>query len=54
MYLSERRGCIYFYEEKDVNYQTCKHPDYNQEEDVCHGRYSKDDAKADTKSMKGE
>lgn len=43
----ECRGCVYFYEEKDVNYRTCKHPDYDQEEDICPGRYDKGDAKAD-------
>jgi len=46
---SSCNGCVFFYEERDVNYRTCKHPDYDEEEDVCPGRYDIEDAKADAK-----
>lgn len=39
------QGCIWFYEEKDVNWRECTHPDYDQEEDVCPGRYDKENAR---------
>ena len=55
-------GCDFRYEEKDTNYRTCKHPDYDEEEDVCLGYYSEEDARAESKmdeyrdmlDMKGE
>lgn len=42
-------GCMWYYEEKDVNWRECKHPDYDQEEDVCPSRYDKEDARADAR-----
>ncbi len=43
---SDCRGCIYFYEERDVNYRICTHPKYDQEEDTCPGRFDIEDANA--------
>jgi len=51
---SECIGCVFFYEEKDVNWKECRHPDYDQEEDVCPGRYDREDAKADAREMSDE
>jgi len=45
------QGCIWFYEEKDVNWRECKHPDHNEEDvmEECKHYYSRDDAKAEGK-----
>ena len=47
-------GCMWYYEEQDVNWRECKHPDYNQEEDVCPGRFSKADLKLTSEEKKEE
>ena len=44
------QGCFWLYEEKDVNWKECRHPDHNEEEDdleECGRYYSREDAKAD-------
>jgi len=45
------QGCVWFYEEKDVNWRECKHPDHNEEDvmEECKHYYSRDDAKADSR-----
>lgn len=45
------QGCVWFYEEKDVNWKECKHPDHTEEDELeeCKDYYSKEDAKADSK-----
>ena len=42
-------NCVYCHYEEDVNYLVCNHPDYDEETDVCPGRYSIEDARADAR-----
>lgn len=48
-------GCIWYYEEKDVNWKECKHPEHTEDDELeeCQYYYSKVDAWHNAHSSEG-
>ena len=40
------KDCIFYYEERDVNWEECQHPEHGEEDPLeeCQRYYSKEDA----------
>ena len=47
-------GCMWYYEERENNWRTCNHAEYDIEKDICPGRFSKADLKLTPEERKGE
>ena len=45
------RDCVWYYEEAEVNWRECKHPEYDEDWDCegCEYAYDRETAKADAK-----
>lgn len=48
------KDCIWYYEEKDVNWKECKHPEHGEDDlEECQYYYSKEDAWFNSHSSEG-